>query len=79
MFSPGHKLRVSIIQRVILAGVCLPSELAELGGEVRCELWELLGRELAGDEAAERENIVQKKIRISVWTSARKRGDPANI
>jgi hypothetical protein len=38
MFSPGHKLRVSMYQRVTFAGACRPSELAELGGEVRCEL-----------------------------------------
>jgi hypothetical protein len=56
-------LRVSIIQRVTFAGVCRPSELVEEGGEVRCELWELLARELAGDEAADsaREYIFSKQ------------------
>jgi hypothetical protein len=56
---------VSMIQRVTLAGACLPSELAEESGEVRWELWELLGRELAGDDASERRDIFQQTERMS--------------
>jgi hypothetical protein len=77
--SPGQRLRVSMIQRVTLAGACLPSELAEESGEVRWELCEVLGRELAGDEAAERIYIVQQKVRMSDGKVHENGGELANI